>query len=190
LRSKNVKPLSDPLEKLLASPQEFLVKTQAHPLLGQPAPDFELNDHRQKTWRLRDALAKGPVVLVFYYGYHCNHCVGQLFALNDDLSRFRELGAEVVAVSADAPATTRQRFEQYGEFSFPVLSDPGNKIAQVYGVFTSAREKKDKVLQHGTFVIARDGIVHWTQHGDEPFTGNRTLLYELARLDDQLPASK
>jgi len=190
LRSKNVKPLSDPLEKLLANPEEFLVKTQAHPLLGQPAPGFELNDHRQKPWRLSDGLAKGPLVLVFYYGYRCNHCVGQLFALNDDIGRFHELGAEVVSLSADAPETTRERFMEYGEFSFPVLSDPGNKIAQVYGLLTPVKGKGRGVLQHGTFVIARDGIVHWAQYGREPFTGNRALLYEVARLESQLSSTK
>ena len=52
------------------------------------------------------------MVLVFYYGYHCNHCVGQLFALHDDISKFRELGAEVVAVSADPPEWTRERWDR------------------------------------------------------------------------------
>ena len=46
-------------------------------------------------------------MLVFYYGYHCNHCVKQLFGLHDDIERFRALGATVVAVSADLPETTR-----------------------------------------------------------------------------------
>jgi thioredoxin-dependent peroxiredoxin len=166
------------------------VKTHPHPLLGQPAPDFELTDHEQKIWRLRERLDKGPVVLVFYYGYHCNHCVGQLFAVHADIAIFREMGAEVLAVSADPPEWTRARFKQYGEFAFPVLSDPGNKVAQLYGVFQPASGKTPEDLQHGTFVIGRDGIVHWTQYGYEPFTGNATLLYELARLEQRLPAGK
>jgi peroxiredoxin len=113
-----------------------------------------------------------------------------LFALSDDIQKFRELGAEVVAVSADPPKETRERFQQYGEFAFPVLSDPGNKVAREYGVFQPAREGREEILQHGTFVIGRDGIVAWAQCGDEPFTGNRTLLYELARLEGRLPEPK
>jgi peroxiredoxin len=187
LRERDVKPLSGSLEQLLADSGAERVKTQPHPLLGQPAPDFELTDHRGQAWRLHDRLKHGPVVLVFYYGYHCNHCVGQLFALNDDIDRFRELGAEVVAVSADPPELTRERFEQYGPFAFPVLNDPGNKVAELYGVYRPASRKAPETLDHGTFVIGRDGRVHWARYGSEPFTGNQTLLYELARLEGRLP---
>ena len=129
LRSRNVAPLSAPLQQLLADPSQFLVKSQAHSLVGLTAPDFDLVDHTGQHQRLHELLERGPLVLVFYYGYHCNHCVAQLFALNGDIARFRELGAEVVAVSADPPETTRQRFRQYGVFDFPVLSDPGNQVA-------------------------------------------------------------
>jgi peroxiredoxin len=182
LRKRQVKPLSGALEKVLAAAEKERVETKPHPLLGKTAPDFQLFDHRQQPWRLSELLAKGPVVLVFYYGYHCNHCVGQLFALNDDIQKFRELGAQVVTISADPPELTQDRFRQYGEFNFPVLSDPDNKIAQVYGVYQPATGKTPEDLQHGTFVIDRDGKVHWTHHGNYPFTDNGTLLYELARL--------
>ncbi len=190
LRIEDVKPLSGPLETLLASAADQRIKTQPHPLLGTVAPQVELSDHRKQTWRLRDRLERGPVVLVFYYGYHCNHCVGQLFALHDDMARFRELGAEVVAISADPPELTRERFRQYGEFGFPVLTDPGNKLAKAFGVYQPASGTMPEDLQHGTFVIGRDGHVQWARYGSEPFTGNLTLLYELARLEGRLPPAK
>src|SRR5262249_13085079 len=134
-------------------------------------------------------VGRGPVVLVFYYGYYCNHCVAQLFALHEDVKKFRELGAEVIAVSADPPELTRQRFERSGAFAFPVLADPGHKAAQRYGVFRPAAGNVPEELRHGTFVIGRDGRVHWAYRGSEPFTGNATLLYELARLEGRLPAA-
>ena len=186
LRKRQVKPLSGSLEQLLIAAGTERIKTMPHPLLGKAAPDFELSDHGQKSWRLSKLLAKGPVVLVFYYGYHCNHCVGQLFALHDDIQMFQELGAQVITVSADPPELTRDRFRQYGEFAFPVLSDPGNKIAQVYGVYQPAKGKTSEDLQHGTFIIGRDGKVHWTHHGNYPFTDNGTLLYELAGAEGYL----
>jgi peroxiredoxin len=190
LRDRKVKPLSEPLARLLADETTERVKTQPHPLLGRPAPDFELIDPRQQVCRLRRRLDRGPVVLVFYYGYYCNHCVAQLFALHDDVAKFRELGAEVVAVSADPPELTRERFRQYGAFAFPLLSDPGNQVGRVYGVYRPAAGETPEDLQHGTFVIGRDGRVHWAHTGYQPFTGNRTLLYELARLEGRLPPGK
>lgn len=187
LRERHVEPLSGPLAKLLADPESFRVRSQAHPLLGEPAPDFTLEDHRGKAWKLDERLKHGPVIVVFYYGYYCNHCVSQLFEVNADLRYFRELGTTLVAISADPPALTTDRFREYGAFAFPVLTDPGNRVAQAYGVFQPAKGEKEAVLRHGTFVIGRDGLVEWVNYGTEPFSGNRNLLYLVARLEGRLP---
>lgn len=37
--------------------------------LGQPAPDFELTDQHGTVFRLTEAIAAGPVVLVFLRGF-------------------------------------------------------------------------------------------------------------------------
>jgi peroxiredoxin len=172
----------------LADPRStFRVGTQAHPLLDHAAPDFTLGNHRGQPWRLQGQLGRGPVVLVFYIGYACNACVHDLFELNADLERFHSLGAEVVAVSGDTPGLTRQRFEQYGAFGFPVLSDPGHAVALSYGTFRPAKETKPEELLHGTFLIGQDGKVHWVSCGDTPFRNNKALLHELARLANKLP---
>jgi peroxiredoxin len=129
-------------------------------------------------------LTEGPVVLVFYYGYTCNHCVSQLFGLSKDIEKFRELGAQVVAVSADPLELTRERYEKYGAFAFPVLSDQGNAVAQKYGTFIPSPKKgEDGDLAHGTFVISRQGKIVWANRGDGPFTENRTLLVEVHRCE-------
>jgi peroxiredoxin len=189
LRERKVIPLSAPLASLLADPDSFLVPPQDLPLLGKPAPDFLLPGHGRSPLKLAELVAKGPVVVVFYYGYHCNHCVGQLFALNDDLAKFRELGAEVVAISPDPPELTAKRYAQYGAFSFPVLSDKDNLVARAYGVYVPPMGDKDEDILHGTFLVNREGIVFWAMTGDEPFTNNRTLLYELANSEGRLPAN-
>lgn len=135
LREKNVRPLSEDLQAILTSSAQGSLPTQVHPLLGRTAPDFTLKDDRGEATTLRRCLESGPVVLVFYYGYHCNHCVGQLFAVNDDLAKFRELDATVIATSADPVEETQTRYAEYGRFGFTVLSDPGNQVAAQYGVF-------------------------------------------------------
>ncbi|MBU6217239.1 MAG: redoxin domain-containing protein, partial [Acidobacteria bacterium] len=177
LERRKFRPLSGPLQALLTDADYKPIPTQTHPLLGQTAPDFTLDDTDGKLWTLSEKLKDGPVVLVFYYGYNCNHCVSQLFGLNKDIEKFRELGATVVAVSADAPELTRERYKKYGAFAFPVLSDAGNKVAGAYGTFTPSKKPgEDGDLLHGTFVIDRLGRVLWANRGDGPFTENRTLL--------------
>jgi peroxiredoxin Q/BCP len=191
LGRRNFQPLSAPLGALLADPKYDPIPTQAHSLLLQAAPDFTLREVNGKEWSLSKELKDGPLVLIFYYGYHCNHCVSQLFALDKDIEKFRELGVKVVAVSADPVETTRERYKQYGVFKFPVLSDPDNKVAEKYEVYTPNREagKKGDLL-HGTFIVSRHGKIVWTNRGDEPFTENRTLLHEVASVEGRMSGSK
>jgi peroxiredoxin len=142
-----------------------------------------LPDLKGQEWSLALGLKEGPIVLVFYYGYHCDHCVSQLFALDKDLAKFHELGVQVVAISADPPELTRERSKKYGAFGFPVLSDRENKVARKYETYIpNPAADKEGDLVHGTFVIAQNGQVAWVNRGDGPFTENRTLLHEIARL--------
>jgi peroxiredoxin len=188
LERRHYRPLSGALEAMLNDRSYEPIPTQAHPLLGQTAPDFTLPDVDGKPWSLTQALKDGPVVLVFYYGYHCNHCVSQLFALHKDIEKFHELQAQVVAISADPAALTRKRFERYGGFAFPVLSDPSNNVAEKFGTYApSLKAGDDGDLMHGTFIITRQGRVVWANRGDGPFTENRTLLMELHRSERATP---
>ncbi len=172
----------------LADPKApFRVETQRHPLLGQLAPEFILDDEQGRRFSLRSQISRGPVVLVFYLGYYCNACVHDLFELNADLERLHSLGAEVVAVSSDESSATREKFEEFGAFGFPVLSDPAHRVARVYGVYRPAQGSEPEKLLHGTFLIGRDGRVDWASYGDAPFRDNMALAYEIARLENKLP---
>ena len=188
LRARGYEPLSASMQALLADPAYEPIPTQAHTLLLQKAPGFSLSDMDGKTWSLDERLRDGPVLLVFYYGYHCNHCVSQLFALDRDIEKFRELGVQVVAISADPPELTRERMTQYGRFRFPVLTDVGNKVAEKYEVFVpNMKPEQEGSLVHGTFIVTRSGKIAWTNRGDGPFTENRTLLHEIARVEGRIP---
>ena len=56
-----------------------------------------------------------------------------------------------------------------------------------YGGFKDSGIGREESLDHGTFVIGRDGVIRWARQGDEPFNGSRTLLYEAARAEGRLP---
>lgn len=173
--------LSDSLEQILADADFTPAESLQHPLVGQPAPDFTLLDSTRANRSLSQLRGGRPLVVVFYYGYWCNHCVAQLFGLDKDLHYFRELGADVVAISADSPEHTVGKFKEYGQFKFPVLSDPDNRVAQAYEVFRPATATDPEQLEHGTFVLGAEGKILWANHGPEPFLDNKTLLFVLAK---------
>ena len=176
------KAISQPLVEILEDPKLAAEPTQAHSLLGQPAPAFDLPDDHGVVRKSTEWTPGQPTVLVFYYGYGCSHCVAQLFGIDRDLQYFHELGAEVVAVSADPPDHTAKRFEEYGRFHFPVLSDAENRVAQEYGAYVPPADGEgDGHLEHATFVIDSRGRVVWAYRGPQPFLNNRTLLLALAK---------
>jgi len=181
--------LSDDLAKILADQSFEPAASQTHRLTGELAPDFALLDVTG-TKRPFAELSNGrPVVVVFYYGYWCNHCVAQLFGLDKDLHYFRELGADVVAISADSPEHTAGKFKEYGDFHFSVLSDPGNRVAEAYDVFRPATASEPEALDHGTFVVDAQGRIVWSNRGPEPFLDNKTLLFVLAKSLGKIPDS-
>jgi peroxiredoxin len=179
--------LSGDLTEILSDEDFEPSPSQKHPLLGKTAPDFRLSDDRGEWHSLSELRREGPTVVVFYYGYGCSHCVAQLFAIDKDIRHFRELGANVVALSADSTQQTAEKFAEYGRFEFPVLSDTNNAVAQKYGTFTPAQKGKDEDLLHGTFLISREGKLLWAYTGLSPFTDNQTLLYLLAKEQGRMP---
>ena len=60
---------------------EHCVPSQAHPLLGRPAPALVLEDAKGKTRDLGAQVSNGPVVVVFYLGSTCIACVTHLVEL-------------------------------------------------------------------------------------------------------------
>jgi peroxiredoxin len=190
LRSAKPAAFPQPLAELLADQNFIPAATERHDLLEQAAPDFRLADDAGRIVSLSQQLERGPVVVVFYYGYWCSHCVAQLFGLNEDIQSFRALGAQVIAISADPPEQTAERFAQYGRFDFPVLSDIDNRVAEQYDVFTPADEEDSADQRHGTFLIGEDGRVLWCQTGYQPFLDNQSLLHLISTERDRSVGSK
>jgi len=179
--------LTEGLSVILADTSFQPVESQRHSLISQPAPDFVLPDESKSDQRL-DVLGKDrPLVVVFYLGYGCSHCVAQLLALDRDLHYFRELDSDIVAISADTPEHTQKKFAEYGRFNFPVLSDADHKVAAAWGVYQAESDKNAEVVNHGTFVVDRYGKVIWGHLGKEPFLDNRSLLHVIAKSQGLIP---
>jgi len=101
--------------------------------VGATAPAFALNDATGRPVRSEDLLALGPLVVKFFRGRWCSYCATELEAWRDLYGRLREHEALLVAIS---PQTERQSDFMCGQHGlpFPVLSDPGNKVAEKFGL--------------------------------------------------------
>lgn len=101
--------------------------------VGDPAPEFALEDASGRVVRSQDLLAIGPLVIDFFRGRWCPYCVTELEQWRNLYAAVRESGGMLVAIS---PQTARQNdflATQYA-LGFPVLSDPGCVTACKFGV--------------------------------------------------------
>ncbi|WP_276353125.1 peroxiredoxin-like family protein [Cohnella caldifontis] len=100
---------------------------------GERAEDFTLNNANGVAVNLRERLAAGPVVLVFYRGGWCPFCNIQLRAYRSALPEIEALGAQLVAVSPQSPDNALSQ-QQKEDLRFQVLSDTNGMAAALYKV--------------------------------------------------------
>lgn len=182
LKTASIRPLSSSLTDIISDQTSAPEESQPHVLRGKAAPDFSLCDNHSSTVRLADLTASGPVVAIFYSGFHCEHCVTQLYSIQQDLSYFRELGVSVVALSRQSFEQTEAGSAEHGRLDFPLLSDPENLISSQYGCSSGNGNEGADPHEHGTFLIDQHGQIAWASTGETPFMDNRSLLIHLARL--------
>jgi peroxiredoxin len=101
--------------------------------VGDEAPDFSLPNAQGRRVRLYHALARGPVVLVFYRGAWCPYCNMHLRVLQDALPAIAERGAILIAVTPQTPDKSRGQIEENG-IGFELLSDLDSSVAEAYGL--------------------------------------------------------
>ncbi len=126
------------------------------PQVGEEAPDFQL-DSTHGAVRLRDRIARGPVLLVFYPGDDTPVCTRQLCDYRDHLEGFSDLGVDVVAINAQSLASHRA-FAAKHELPFPLVSDPDGATCRAYGA-----KGLLGTVKRALFLVGRDGRVRYRQ---------------------------
>jgi thioredoxin-dependent peroxiredoxin len=123
--------------------------------VGDPAPDFKLQDQDENWVTLSGLTARGPVMIAFYPGDFTPVCTRQLCAYQEMYDQFVKYGISVVGISHNTPEE-HQKFRARYHFAFPLLSDPGKATFKQWGVtslfmFGGA--------SRAVFVVGRNGKV-------------------------------
>ncbi len=145
-----------------------------------PAPSFSLSDADGKTFSLTDFKGK-PVVVLFYLGHGCLHCIQQLNAFAPKRAAFLEAGIEMIAISSDPTSDLKESQKAYteeGVFPFPILADPSLAAFKTYRAYDDFENK----ALHGTFLIDGNGRILWQDIAAEPFSNTDFLIKESVRL--------
>jgi peroxiredoxin/tetratricopeptide (TPR) repeat protein len=126
----------------------------------------------------RADFAGKPLLVVFYLGMGCPHCVTQLERLATANERFAKEGIQIVAIGSDGLAADPAGPAVAKEFPFPLLADPELHAFRAWRAY----DDFEKLPLHGTFLLDRDGKVRWQEVSFEPFTDVEFLLGEARRL--------
>jgi thioredoxin-dependent peroxiredoxin len=147
--------------------------------VGDPAPDFELQDSDGETVRLSDLRGR-PVVLVFYPKDETPGCTQQACDIRDSWELFREAGADVLGISPDSVESHRAFKEKHG-LPHRLLADPERVAIERYAVWGTVRlgdKTKDSVVR-STFLVDADGTLVAEWRGIDPAAHTDEVLDRL-----------
>ncbi|MDD2540623.1 MAG: peroxiredoxin [Desulfuromonadaceae bacterium] len=134
-------------------------------MVGKPAPDFKLEGvvslepgKEFKTITLKDFKDKW-LVLFFYPADFTFVCPTEIKGFSDTLASFKELNAEVVAVSTDSKWSHLAWIKRgdLGNLKYPLLADFTKNVARAYRVL----DPEQGVALRGLFIIDPKGIIQY-----------------------------
>ncbi len=147
------------------------------PAVGSAAPGFTLPATDDREISLSDYHNQKNVVLAFYPFDWSPVCSLQLPGLQENLSKFNQLNAQILGISVDSQYSHKAFAEHLG-LEFPLLSDYDKQVCQTYGVLLDRG-----FAGRAMFVVDKQGIIryaHVNPIGQVP--DNQPVLDALRRL--------
>ena len=150
---------------------------------GDQAPDFTTQASlagKAFTFSLKDALAKGPVVVYFYPSAYTGGCNLQAHSFAVYKDKFTAAGASIIGVSLDSIQRLNDfsADPEYCAGKFPTASDADGKIAKAYELAVKEgkaglKDSRGAEIGHDfvertTFVITPNGRIAETIGGMAP----------------------
>jgi len=150
---------------------------------GATAPEFATQASlggKVFDFDLKDALAKGPVVLYFYPAAFTKGCTLEAHDFAEHIDDYKKLGATVIGVSVD-PIDRLNKFSvSECRSKFPVASDATHKISESYDATLGAGPAT--VSNRTSYVIAPDGKIVYAYTALDPSKHVANTLEALEKL--------
>ena len=121
--------------------------------IGDKAPDFTLDDHNEKSFRLFDIKGK-KILLSFHPLAWTSVCAQQMQSLEENKKYFDKNNTIAVGISVD-PTPSKKAWAQYLDIkNTQLLSDfwPHGAVAQDYGIF-----REDDGISERANIIVDEG---------------------------------
>ena len=143
------------------------------------AEPFHAADTAGKPRSLADHRGRN-VVVIFFLGGKCAHCLQQLQVFGKEFEALKKAGTDIVAIGTDDLAATKALKENADgvKFPMPIVPDPTHGIFRAYRAFDDFEGQP----MHGTFLIDAQGNVRFQRVSAEPFLDVEFIKTEAARV--------
>lgn len=165
--------LSSSKETKISIPQSAETAAKSALKKGDRVKPFELRNHLGQKIPLSELLKKGPVVLSFYRGGWCPFCNNELKELKKIHKKVQALGGVIIAVAPEASNKLRET-QEHNSLPFDLLSDPGNQVAQQFGVAFALDPSTSKLYRERKIVDLKS----WNALSDEILPIPATFLID------------
>lgn len=127
--------------------------------LGSKAPAFKLESSAGGELSLADLKGKNALI-VFYPKNNTPGWNRQLAALEEYKNKFESVNTEVLAINS-ASIKSHQNYCDKKGFTFPILSDPGEKVLVKY----KSQKPEGKGVLRTVYAINEEGKVVFAERG-------------------------
>ena len=159
----------------------FTKSAAADIAVGKAAPGFTLYDQNAQQHTLEEYAGKW-VVLYFYPKDDTPGCTIEACKFRDDYQQIKSLGVEILGVSLDS-TDSHARFANTHELPFPLLSDPGGKVAELYGCLFSLGPLK--LARRNTIIIDQKGKIAKIYRDVDPRRHSEQIINDLQQLQSK-----
>jgi peroxiredoxin len=129
---------------------------------GDNAPLFTLKSTDKTDISLSDYRGKNVVVLFFPLAF-TGVCTTELCSVRDSMANYKQLAAEILAISVDSLFTLAKFKEEEG-YNFTMLSDWNKETAAAYGALYDEFVLGMKgVAKRSAFVVDKEGIIRYAE---------------------------
>jgi peroxiredoxin len=123
--------------------------------VGQPAPDFTLNDGAGNPIALSSYQGQQAALVLFYRGDWCPYCIGQLEDYQSLLPLLQKYDIQLLAISPDDQATTQNTQRKFGQ-DYLFLSDKDLSVTRNYGIRSA-----ENLPHPALFLVDKEGVLRW-----------------------------
>jgi cytochrome c biogenesis protein CcmG/thiol:disulfide interchange protein DsbE len=145
---------SGPLGRI--SPSASVIVVSRNPLVGQPAPDFDLQTVDGQTVSLSSL--RGRPVIINFWASSCLPCRDEFPLLVSAYQKYSPQGLEILGVIHDDGPDTASTFAKGYGATWPLVLDPDHAAWDAYrGAFLPV-----------SYYVDRDGIIRTVSYGPPP----------------------